>query len=255
VNILAKVKRRIRRAATSNPVVNGYFSAKRRQWLTAEFLQSSKYDRLFLRHVANAAEFHEFQNDAEAKTPNYNFRHGLIARGLGSWRWKGMYLHRHRLIPILMNHNLRGIDIGGAAGPVSMEATVVDFSERDVFGRRVQFQTLDQLDFSPDYIFSSHTLEHVKDVEQLLKQMRDASHKDSSIVLHLPAWTCTRWRAGEHTHRNYGNHLWTFYLTTQKPTMSLNNMIAVDELVSNHFRIDFAEHVGDDSILILAHPK
>ena len=73
--------------------------------------------------------FLDFLNDAEESTPNYMYRHQNYGLSLGSWRWKGVFTFREKIIPVLFNNELRGIDFGGAYGPIAKHTDIVDFNQ------------------------------------------------------------------------------------------------------------------------------
>jgi hypothetical protein len=238
---------------------NNYFARKRNdklrsKYLKANFLSSSEYERLFTTHYNNSTEFDNYLNDAEEESKNYLFRHRKLASALGSWRWKGVYQNRSKLIPIIFNQDLRGIDFGGAYGPISTQSYIVDFNDTDIFGRPVKHKGLNDIQFSADYLFSSHTLEHIKELNNVLNDMRSVLKKDADVFLNLPSYTCTRWRNGWHSNKIFNDHQWTFYIDEDKKAINLNlpNMLAIDRLVANHFKIIEAKYVGDNSIFIHA---
>src|SRR4249920_922871 len=97
-----------------------YYGPKRNKYLTRKFLLSDEYKSLMLRWVEDVRRFDDFIDDADQSTRNYQYRHSPhIQKQLGSWRWKAMYQYRETLVPIIFADQARGIDLGGAYGPVN----------------------------------------------------------------------------------------------------------------------------------------
>jgi hypothetical protein len=247
-----KISGRVQSALADNPLARHHHRRKRREILRREFLESGAYENLFLTRFPDPLRFHEFIHDAQDETPNFRFRHYRKGRILGSWRWKGVFKHRSRIIPIVFHPEKLGIDFGGAAGPISLHSRIVDFANRDVFGREVELRTCSDLDFRPDYIFSSHTLEHLDDPAEALGQFRESLPDGGDLILNLPSFSCVRWRSGVHSHRKYSDHKWTFFLEGTEIEESIPGLLAIDTLVADYFDIYLKEYTGDDSIVILA---
>lgn len=235
-----------------NPIANRWFDKKRKEILNREFLESDRYDKLFLKGVNDVKTFRDFRQDAQDKTTNFMFRHFRMGRALGSWRWKGVWLNRKDLIPIIYKPDTKGIDFGGGAGPITLESVVVDFLDKDIFGREVRYKDLKQVDFKADFIFSSHTLEHIEDLEPIFAEFKRILKPGGDLILNLPSWTCIRWHAGVHSHRQFNDHKWTFFLKDQPPNVEVPSPKGIDEDVEKHFEVYRKEYTGDDSILIFA---
>ena len=245
----------LRNKILSSGFFRSHFKNLRNKYLNKEFLLSEEYKDLFTRRVKDQYKFDADINDAEELTPNFKFRHFYFNRALGSWRWKGVYQNRELLSKYIFDENLKGIDFGGAYGPISKNTHIVDFSERDIFGRDVEIKSLDQVDFKIDYLFSSHTFEHIQELNQTLNQVKEMMNPEGQLFLNLPSYSCKRWRSGIHTNKKFNDHKWTFYLSGDNKALeeiSDNNPLAIDETVEQFFEIQKAEYVGDNSIFIHA---
>lgn len=220
--------------------------------MTAAWLRSPAYDALMQRHVpAGGAGLHE----AQEQSRSYVFRHATAASALGVWRWRSMPAMRDLLLAAVGNV----IDFGGAAAPLGLGSLVVDTAEQDAHGRPVMVHSL--ADCKAPLIFTSHTLEHVHDLDATLETIANALMPGGVLVAHVPAWTCIRWRAGVHTDSDYGEHRWTFGLGAgaasgtawagvdggQRTDVDIDRAIGLAGL-----DIDRAYYCGDDSIMVVA---
>ena len=145
------------------------------------------------------------------------FRHLRVHKILGCWRWKALWQYKNEILPVIFDTNKKGIDFGGANGPVSLHTTIVDFAEKDSFQRPVKVKNLKELTDKLDYIFSSHTLEHIEPLEQVLKAMTEVLKPKGRIIFHVPAYTCVRWQSGIHTNKAFNDHAWSFHLKGDQP--------------------------------------
>lgn len=232
------------------PHVQAEYKKQRDRMLNQAFISSSAYDDIM-------TKFHKTEesgNEAELKSPNFLYRHQNYLKILGCWRWKGLYENKGTIIPIVYGGH--GIDFGGAAGPITKEAITVDFSDQDIFQRKVNYPGLESIDFKVDYIFTSHTLEHIPDLDPILTQMKKILKKDGTLIIHLPAYTCKRWRPENHSNKKYNDHVWNFHLSndTEVDKLDLNRTLAADTKVAEYFNVTEAKYCGDNSILIFAQP-
>jgi len=252
-NLANKILNKFSRMSIAEKI---YYGPKRNKYINKEFLLSDAYKSLMLRHSTNEKEFDNFINDAEEGTPNYQFRHSPhIQKQLGSWRWKAMYLYRKMLVPIIFADHAKGIDLGGAYGPVNKNDVIVDFAKTDIFGNPVHYKFLDEVDFLADFIYASHTLEHIPDLDNLAVQMNRVLKPGGKIIILIPSYSCVSWRVGNHTNLLHNDHVWTFCLAGTKITEPINNLFVIDTLLEKYFDVSLKEYTGDNSILIIAERK
>ena len=248
--MLKKILNTLSRYGIAEPF---YYGPKRNKHLTSHFLLSPEYKKLMLKNVNDPPFFESSIDDAEKSTSNYRFRHDPhMQKQLGSWRWKAMYQHRRKLVPIIFAENAKGIDLGGAYGPVSKNGVIVDFARNDIFGRPVQYKYLNEIDFQADFIYSSHTLEHIPDLDALATQIKRIVKPGGDIIILVPSYSCTSWRVGIHTNQFHNDHVWTFYLSGTQINETISNLLAIDTFLEKHFKITLKEYTGDNSILLLA---
>lgn len=219
--------------------------------MTASFLRSQEYDELMSRHLPCDGSFdlHEAQN----KTASYQFRHGPAAPRLGVFRWRGMQRHRHRVLEAIEKAQGHVLDFGGAGGPLGLNSVVVDQLERDALGRPVELHSLAEARGRASVVFSSHALEHVQPLDEVLQQMRESLVPGGTLIVHVPSYYCERWRAGLHTNKRFNDHVWTFGLEDAPLTNGLQSYANIAKRIQGFFNVELAEYCGDDSIFVLAH--
>lgn len=250
--IIKKIQGRINQILDNRPSVQAKYKEQRDKMLNKAFLSSKAYDQLMTSYYNKE----EAGNEAELKNENFLHRHMNYLKILGCWRWMGLYEYKDKIMSTV--YQGKGIDFGGAAGPVTKDSTIVDFSTEDIFKRPVHIRSLTDIDFKADYIFTSHTLEHIPDLDVIFNQMNDVIKRDGQLIIHLPAYSCVRWRNGLHTNRKFNDHAWTFYLSNDEEevkNLNLPNTMAIDTKVSKYFNIQNANYCGDNSIMIFAKPK
>lgn len=182
----------------------------------------------------------------------YGNRHSKDARDrLGVWRWAGMYQHKDKLIPLIFNND-RGVDLGGAVGLLKRIAWTVDLEKKDMIGRDVDFHKLEDIDFKPSFIFSSHTLEHFYELDKTVKTMYDLLEDGGHLILNLPSWQQKRWRAGSNIDMGGTFHQFTFCLSNTVVEEGLDHLVEIDKVIAKYFKIELAEYVNDNCILIIA---
>ncbi len=242
--------------ALRNPIAQRRTESLRRRVLTREFLDSTDYNHLMTRYLVLGRDG---LHSAEWMTRNYRWRHFKRAAVLGAWRWLGVYENSEFLIPLVFGDG-EGLDFGGARGPIGPNVPICDRLDTDVFGRPVAYQDLKAVkNRSLDYIFSSHTLEHIAALDGTLQLLNRKLKPGGVLVLHLPAYTCTRWRAGTHSYadaKGASPHVHTFYLALD-PTVPADLRAdkaakPIDLHVRKHFTVEQASMVGDNSIWIVA---
>jgi hypothetical protein len=217
---------------------------------TEAFLRSPEYAELMSRHLPadGSHDLHEAQNE----TLNYRFRHHTVAHRLGVFRWRGMQKHLDTLLPLLMAPGSKVIDFGGAGGPLGLGSEVVDRLSRDAWGREVRHHSLAELGESVDVVFSSHALEHIPELDDVLDGIRRCLKPGGRLVLHVPSFHCERWRAGVHSNAHYNDHVWTFGVGRDPLGLACQSYVDIASKVAEFFSVHHADYCGDDSILLLA---
>ena len=154
--------------------------------ITPEYLLSEQYIKDMMTGYTDSYDtFISGIYDAEPKTQNYNIRHFQLVNKLGGWRWKGIFTYRETFIDLIFNKNLRGVDFGGSQRPIASHVDVVDIEDTDFYGRPVKYKTLEEVDYDLDFIFTSHTLEHIPDLDQTLTSMYDNLTKDGILAINI----------------------------------------------------------------------
>lgn len=220
------------------------------------YITSQEYKNDMLYKVDNEKDFFNYLHDAEPSTENYKFRHGPNAVKMGAWRWKGIFTHLEKFKSLLFDSNLKGVDLGGASNPISPILDIVDIQPTDLYGNKVKYSSLKDIPKPIDFIYSSHTLEHILDLDQIVSDMFKSLKPQGILALNLPSYSCKRWRAnGGHIHKGLGGtpHLHTFKLSSTKVNEVIDSLVDIDSILIKHkFNITLAEYTGDDSIVIFA---
>jgi SAM-dependent methyltransferase len=219
----------------------------------ANFLNSDEYETHMLKHLpfGQVYDLHEAQN----KTLNYQYRHHELNHQLGIFRWRGIYKHKDLILKYVNDKNLKIVDLGGAACPLGFHSDIVDFLPKDASGKPVKYKYLADLPYKADVIFTSHTLEHIEPLEEVVQQIADALVDGGHLMAHVPSFYCERWRSNIHTNRKYNDHAWTFGLSDSKIPTDLKNYLAIDTILEKQFDLSIAEFCGDDSIFIFGRKK
>ena len=222
---------------------------RRYQSVTRAFLESDAYRALMSEHLPHPGVYdrHEAQNE----TRSYRFRHGEASTRLGAFRWRGLQEHLPEVLGLVDGPGLV-VDFGGGACPVGLATRVLDRLEVDGLGRPVPFRDVADLPERVDGLFTSHTLEHVEQLEPTLEALFARLAPGGRVIAHLPSYTCVRWRAGEHANALYGDHLFTFGLSGDDKPAGLQRYVDVDALFSRFARVEQAGYCGDDSIYLSA---
>ena len=198
-------------------------------------------------------EFIHKLDDAEPKTDNYNIRHFQLTGKLGGWRWKGVFTYREVFANIIFDTSLKGVDFGGSQRPISSQIDIVDIEVVDYYGRPVKYKSLSEVDHDIDYIFSSHTLEHIPNLGEILQSMYDSLVPDGILALNLPSYSCKRWWADTGNWMGGTPHVHTFKLKKTNITEDLPKLIDIDDYIESFgFKIALAEYSGDNNIIIFA---
>ncbi len=245
----------IKKHLYSNGLFNSLFLAKKRKsYLNKEFILSDQYDAIMTAKTSSLEEFTKQTDDAELFHSNYKHRHSNYnnAKTLGCWRWKALWQYKDVIAPLVFDSKLNGIDFGGANGPVSFNTTIVDFDDKDVFARKVNYRNLEDLKEPADFVFTSHTLEHIEDLDTILGKIKDCLKPNGKFIAHVPAYSCIRWRPGIHTNKKFNDHVWSFHLEgDENINASVPKPLAIDTKIKAYFSVETSEYVGDNSIMVI----
>lgn len=254
-HVARRAMARFRRAIAGNPLTRSLELRRHRRLLTRAFITSAAYPELMTRHFDSRVDGND---SAERMTENFRYRHFKRHRTLGAWRWLGALEYREVIAEAVFDESRRGLDLGGARGPISPLVVICDRLAKDVFGREVPFRGIDEIDDeSLDYIWTSHTLEHIPELPRFLGELSAKLRPGGRLFAMVPAWTCTRWRAGVHDYADTGGaspHLYTFALAGDKEAgdAGLSRLIRFDTLVSEQLFVEEAAMTGDNSIFLMA---
>jgi|SRR5690554_929905 len=248
MKLIEKIQGTIHKLRYNNFLVDNYYSKKRKELLNKDFIESNRYDKIMMSKGGSVTSI----DDAESRSPNFRYRHMKFHKILGAWRWKGLWQNKDLICKYVFDKSKKGIDFGGANGPISLTTTIVDFAKKDSFHRPVMYNNLKDLDFNADFIFSSHTLEHIPNLDDIFKEMKNHLKANAQLFFHVPAYSCSRWRSGIHTNKAFNDHAWTFCLQKDIAKLDFKNLLAIDEKVSEYFNLKSAKYVGDNSIFIIA---
>lgn len=210
----------------------------------------------YLRSIAYQNEMNHFLNgeaginEAEDESENYNYRHRVVNRQLGVWRWRGMQNNLESILPIIENGNLV-VDFGGAACPLGLGSVVVDQLGRDGVGNVVPYSSVKELPTKVDVVFTSHCLEHIESLDEVLIDIHDMMVLGGDFLLFVPAWTCERWRCGIHKNEIYNDHVWTFALEAEE-VPSMERVKCIDTVIGTYFEVQIVNYCGDNSIFVHA---
>ena len=219
--------------------------------LTEAYLRSDEYRELMSRHVPYDQDYG--LHEAQTGTKSFMFRSFEVDHILRVFRWRGVQEHLDLILQEITDPARLVVDLGGAASPFGLGSVVVDQLPVDCDGKPVPYRSLDDLPGPADVILSSHTLEHIPELDQELARIRDALKPGGKLIALLPAFSCERWRAGNHSHASFGDHVWTFGLSdTPNLPDGLVNYVEVDELVARFLTVESASYCGDDSIFLVA---
>lgn len=205
---------------------------------TKKELKSEKYKKVMMldRDVST-----DGRNSAHKHTKNFNQRM-FVEHRLGAWRHWASYKNRDLILEYTHNPKLKGIDFGGAKGPISPYADIIDIANKAKFGLKIKSPTLDiYTDNSIDYIWSSHALEHVDNLVEVLQKMYDILKPNGTILFLLPAYTCRRWIPS-----NFNSHKCIFCLSGD-----YSNGINIEFLLKRiGFSLKECYYCADNSIFI-----
>jgi SAM-dependent methyltransferase len=170
---------------------------------------------------------------AEILQKPYGTRHGVYRR-LGAWRWPAVFEHRYLISNHVFDADQVGIDFGGWQGPIGGFSTIIDIALGN---------SLDNIrNNSLDYIFTSHTLEHVNNIIDTLMKMCNKLKDGGKIMIHVPSYKKGDWRA-----LNDKDHNYTFMLSGTKDFRTYELDTILHDI---GFDIIIAKYTGDWGIFI-----
>ena len=212
-----------------------------------ESLESESYKRVMIKYRDITMDG---RNSAQLKTPNFHYRM-MTDNGLGAWRHWASYKNRDLILKYTHNPELKGIDFGGAHGPISEYAEIIDIRPVASYDLPVVAPNLDiYKDNSIDYIWSSHALEHTPNLVETLQKMYDILKPNGTILFILPTYTCKRWLPPNHSHNQYP-HQCIFCLNEDYP-----EGISIEILLKKiGFSLIKCHYCGDNSIFIHGEKK
>ena len=208
--------------------------------ITEEFINSVEYTKIMFEGLDEDTDLFNLARSSK------NFWRRANLKELGAWRWMSAYQYRS-LIADYVFSDMKGIDFGGQCGPIGGNAMIVDIANKECDSLTlIKSECL-------DYIFSSHTLEHITGLHITLLNMYDRLKDNGKLILILPSHTCTRWNVGINT---ASTHVWNMYLSRDKNAKYYNefdNFLNIDTYLRvSGFKILKAEYCWDNSIFILA---
>lgn len=130
-------------------------------------------------------------------------------RALGGWEWQGQFYPDHLTVGGACFGAFRlaqkwcrgdGIDIGAGAWPYPGSKPIDPMWYPD--GLRLD----DVPDESQDYVFTSHTLEHIEDWRSALEKFWSKVKEHGTLFIYLPHPDCGLWRMDNPFMRDY--HKW-----------------------------------------------
>ena len=219
--------------------------------VTTEFLRSDEYRELMNRYVPYDGDYG--LHEAETATKSFLFRAFEAEEQLRTWRWRGIQENLELILELIDDPDKLVVDLGGAASSFGLGSVIVDQLPFDAEGKKVPYASLDELPRKADVVITSHTLEHIPDLDRELRRIRDSLRLGGRLVALIPAFSCERWRVGTHSHADFGDHVWTFGLSgTPNLPDGLINYVNFDEMLAPYFTVEKAEYCGDDSIFAVA---
>lgn len=208
--------------------------ANMRYIITEDYIKSHVYKKTIMKHTDEYSDFYH----QEKNQKNFNYRHANL-QGLGAWKWLCTFKHKNIIAKYVFSH-LKGIDFGGASAPIWGNTEIIDIYPPKMYRQLHQIK-----DEELDYIFTSHTLEHIENLDNTLFHFNRVLKKDGILIVFVPCFTCERWRAGS----GLTSHVHTF-------DMGDFGYTDIKSIIEEHdFEILEAEYTWDNSIFILGVKK
>ncbi len=189
------------------------------------------------------------RHEASTYTRSYVNRHHTYLAELGVFRWRGVQEHLDTILEYCGDPEKFVVDFGGAGCPLGFGSVVVDRIKVDAMRRPVQYTSIQEFSGIVDTVFCCHCLEHIPDIEDVLKKIRDALKPAGVLIVYVPSYTNPGWNAGRHRNRRFGRHLWTFGLSeTEHLVEDMPQYCNIDQVLAEFFTVEEASYCGDDSI-------
>jgi SAM-dependent methyltransferase len=215
--------------------------------VSVEWLRSKEYDRIMNMYVPCTGEYgcHE----AYTYTRSYINRHDTFLSVLGVFRWRGVQEHLDTILKYCADPKNTVVDFGGAGCPLGFGSVVVDLLKKDAMKRPVKYVSIRDIKKPVDVVFCCHCLEHIQNLEGVLKEIYEALKPGGVIIVYVPSYTNPGWNAKKHHNPRFGDHLWTFGLSaTENLPKDLCRYANIDQILSSFFTVEKASYCGDDSI-------
>ncbi len=221
--------------------------------ITVEFLRSPEYAEIMNRHVPYDGDYG--LHEAQTATKSFMYRAFKMEARLRAYCWRGVQEHLDLILEHFASSPGPVVDLGGAAAPFGLGSVVVDRLKQDIDGNDVLYASLDELPERPGVVITSHTLEHIPELEDVLEQVATILLPGGMLIAFVPAFSCERWRVGAHSHAAFGDHAWTFGLRdTPNLPAGLLRYVEIDALLERWFDLELARYCGDDSIVLVGRP-
>lgn len=210
------------------------------KYITKEYLTSAEYDELMHTFLTDDVDIWYLGQDLDM-FKSYGFRH-LNVLHVYAWRWLSTYQHRYEIMEYVFSDKV-GIDFGGANGTIGGNTRIIDIQPG--------FDKIEDIeDGSLDYIYTSHTLEHIVDLDDKLKVLLGKLKKGGVLLAILPSHRCERWKAPKDRTPDEiivdVDHKWTFSLEDGVYTR-------IDKKIEKAgFKILTAEYAWESAIWIVA---
>ncbi|MCC5815701.1 MAG: hypothetical protein JJT78_13180 [Leptospira sp.] len=199
---------------------------------TEEEINSERFKELMEKYTSGDPGL----NEADSYTESYKYRHQVVNKELGVWRWRGLYQNRDLLLSLLKEGG-EIVDIGGGAMSLGFGAKVVD--------KDSEWPSANSI----NGIFTSHTLEHLLDAETIWERLDEILIPGGWFIIHVPAYTAPHWHAGTVRKNDaiHGPHYFNFSLKediekSPPPTIGLPVGMV-------NWETSYCDYVGDNSIL------
>lgn len=183
--------------------------------------------------------------DARHSTPEARARYGV-------WRWQGMREYRDVLLPEFLDAGVI-VDFGGALGPLGLGSACVDIAPVTIWGERT-YSLPDIISLHTDdcdVVFTSHTLEHVPDYEQVLAELTGLVKKGGLFIAHVPH-VSSEWWWPENKLEHRRVFLCDLLDEYHGPREFGRSWLADDIDRGDNFNIEINRRCGDGSMMVVA---